>query len=241
MLLNFACFVISGLLGCIPMMPGILTVAIAPLFTVQLYTGWVHIAISAPRNESFWQRLPPFRQCFGATALPTLILWTTVAFSQQAPLLVLSAWDPDYEDPTGLALLPLPKWTGSEQDARMLLCAIAAYFLPSILLVIPAHVILTRVQASMLPQDDNPIVTLDRALQSTHSDKEVLNSMSNALSVTEAWHSFSYAGWARLARMYTKMLLVTLAAEVFMATALILQFMLLWSGSGLDTEQSSST
>ncbi|KAH7021071.1 uncharacterized protein B0I36DRAFT_333733 [Microdochium trichocladiopsis] len=235
MLFNFACLVISSLLACIPFMPSVLAVALAPLLTVQLYTTWVHIAISAPRHDSLFQRLPPFKQCFRITALPTLVLWLAVAFSQQAPWLVLSALDPGMADLTGTDVTELQVWSGSAQSFLVLAAVALAYFLPSILLVVPAHMVLTRVQASMLPPNDVPIVNMDEQLRPHHeNNKEAKSGLWQGVSMLEAWQSFPYSSWIRLVKMYGKMLLVTVVAELFMAAALIVQFMLLLPGSGLE-------
>lgn len=241
MFLNFACLTLSTMLSCIPMMPNFLAVALAPLFTVQLYTAWVHIAMSAPRPESLYCRLPRFKTCFQTTALPTLVLWLAVAFSQLAPMLVFSALHMQTEDPTGLDLIQIPVWSGSFQEILMLASVALAYFLPTILLVIPAHMVLTRVQASMLPPDDEPIVLLDNQVYRRNDDKqEERHRALRGMPMAEAWRSFSAPSWRRLIIMYVKMFLVTLAAEIFMAAALIVQIMLLLASSGFSQNSSPS-
>ena len=81
-------------------------------------------------------------------------------------------------------------------------------FFTEILLVTPAHLVLTRIQASMLLNGEEPILELDTALrdQGSIGGKGMVNETTG---VMEALRSFgNWKAWGLLTLLYTKILLI---------------------------------
>ncbi len=76
-----------------------------------------------------------------------------------------------------------------------------------VFVVIPADVTLKRVQASMLPENDESIVPFDRTFAGKVKP-EVLGG-SGAVSMLEAWKSFDGSARIRLMKLYLKIFLVS--------------------------------
>lgn len=155
--------------------------AVASLLTVQLGVAWTHSVISEPsQRTSFWQRLPPFKLAFRATALPTLTVWLASGLTQQVPVII-----------DGLT-------KDSKYDAFGWLLALGLWVFLHVFIVTPATVVLVRVQASLLPEGDQAIVAFDRGLTLHRaSGKEYMT-------MQDAWNSFSRAAWIRLVKLCAK-------------------------------------
>ncbi|KAI0131212.1 hypothetical protein F4814DRAFT_445354 [Daldinia grandis] len=183
---GFACFVayrladypIIFLLGLIPFMPRIVATGIASLITMQLHTAWTHIVISEPSAEPFWRRLPRFGLVLRATVVPTVILGSITGFEQVIIGSILLSG-------VGFSLIgPL-----------ILLIVHSVY---TFIAIIPAETVLARVQASLLPEEDQPIIELDPVFtQQKVEGKEYI-------STREAYKSVSRASWRRLYMLHVK-------------------------------------
>jgi hypothetical protein len=227
MFLSFGILIITGILSIIPLMPEALSMALGPLALVQLYTGWVHIAISAPSPRPFYRRLPSFMSAFRGTALPTFVLWLALGISQEIPAaLERKLWN--MYSPSGLDFLKVPKTNGTAMDFWKLLLIVFAYLLPTVILVLPAHMVLTRVQTSMLPADERPILALDPSLR---PDGKEGGAEHEYISMYQAWKTFSGASWIRLTMIYLKTFAMTLAIEIVLSLLVIAQLVVLveWS------------
>lgn len=179
---------------------------IAGLSTVQLSAVWTHIVISMPSDRSFWRRLPPFVKTFKATWLPTTAYCIATEVTHLLPRLLVRAfgysqWD--IRNPTSV-----PNYTHHAlwQSFLVVLVAIAG----TVLLIIPAHVILCRVQASFLPPDEDTIVPFDRSFGGVVEPAVVTGK--GYVDFVTAWKTFNRASWIRLYKMMAKIALITWAA-----------------------------
>ncbi|RYP03384.1 hypothetical protein DL765_010519 [Monosporascus sp. GIB2] len=188
--------------------PSLIAAPVSAIAFVQFYTAWVHIVISAPSPKPFWQRLVPFKKAFQATALPMVVYFFAIGISSFVPTLIGRA-------------LGLPQWNPSQPgdvpqgDANDLWKALIVLIVSMVLkvfLVIPVHVVLTRVQASLLPEEDETIVPFDRSFQGTVEPAIVGGK--GFVSPMDAWKTFSRASWVRLVKLYVKVFLVGLALSV---------------------------
>ncbi|SPN97679.1 uncharacterized protein DNG_01192 [Cephalotrichum gorgonifer] len=117
------------------------------LALVQLHTVWLHVVITPSNPLPFYRRLPPFGKTLRATALPFALYAVTLVIAKSIWLAVFSAVN--HGETTahiGLftSLIPLA-------------------FVLWITLVLPAYIALLRIQASLLPPDEDPIVPFDRS------------------------------------------------------------------------------
>jgi len=97
------------------------------------------------------------------------------------------------------------------------------------LLVVPADVSLTRVQASLLADSEETIVPFDRSFNGKVIPEIVGGT--GAIGMLDAWKSFDWAARVRLVKAYLKVFLMQLAiASVFVVIA-VLEVTLVFSKS----------
>lgn len=161
---------------------GIITLLVTSVLLVQLSAAWTHIIISEPSQKPFWHRLLSFKVAFRATALPTVAYYFCGALLEKLPTMLASKLihQPGEKDIVGWAL------------------SLGIYLVISIFISIPTSAVLTRVQASLLPEEDQTIVPLDRALALHKAEGK------EYMSMIEAWKSMPRASWIRLYKLYAK-------------------------------------
>jgi hypothetical protein len=69
--------------------------------------------------------------------------------------------------------------------------------------LVPAHLVLTRVQASMLSVEEQTIVPLDETLQMYEKHE--------AVGMIEAWRTVGWRAWGRLTLFYLQVFVVLIA------------------------------
>lgn len=202
---------------------------LASLALVQLNTAWVHIVISRPSPLPFWQRLPAFKHTFDATWRAVTLNWFACEVARWVPLALVSI--------SGLSLPEIQVAGGQDADLRNL---DAAFFIKllvillvalvfSIFLVIPANVILVRIQASLLPPDEDAIIPFDRSFQG-RAEPAVVGGR-GFVTISDAWATFSKAAWRRLLTLYVKIFFVTIAGIALMAALVLPEIVVIASRS----------
>ncbi|GAP82960.1 putative ubiquitin carrier protein [Rosellinia necatrix] len=207
---------------------GVPSLVAAPLIAVtvaQPYAAWTHIVISTPSSKYFWQRLPPFKRAFQATALPIVLNvfaaeLATFVPSLLARVLKMNAWDPS--EPS-----KLPQYNGDDawKGVVVLLAALAV----QVLLVIPTQVVLTRVQASFLPEENDTIVPFDRSFGG--KVEPAIVGGKGYINMIDAWKSFSRASWIRLVKLYVKIFFIVVAVSFAWIAILIPEYILIANNS----------
>ncbi|GJC79200.1 hypothetical protein ColLi_02038 [Colletotrichum liriopes] len=179
----------------------------AALALVQLSTAWVHIIITPRSSQHFWQRLPPFKRTFDATARPVATYW----LAEQ-----VATW-------FGKPNSTVPQPQASDAWKSVIVTLISIVF--QVIVVIPAHVVLVRVQASLLPEEANTIIPFDRSFEGK-VEPRVVGGKGYA-TMDDAWSGFSRAAWKRLVILYVKIFAVTFAAFFLMAAIIIPEIVLI--------------
>ncbi|KAI1403834.1 hypothetical protein F4819DRAFT_505633 [Hypoxylon fuscum] len=188
---------ITLVLSAIPFMPDVVAFTIASLLTVHLDIAWVHDVISHPSRNSFTYRIPAFKLAFRATALPTLVVCVVASIAEKVPLMMSAVV---------LGRRPDNNFDAPRSSLVLLFTAITSIFI-----VIPANVILVRVQASMLPKEERPILPFDSTLMFHSAEGEGKGYMS----MRDAWSTFSRAAWVRLVKLYAKIIAISSVAFFF--------------------------
>lgn len=171
----------------------------------------MHIVITPRSSAHFWQRLPPFRRTFDATVFPTIVFWLALQFSSKVPVVlgrVLHLRLPFVDGPSTVP-------TYDADDAWKVLIVLLVTIISSFCLLIPAQTVLVRVQASLLPECDDTIVSFDRSFGGAVTPA-VVDGKGYA-TLGDAWRSFSTASWRRLLGLYVKIFFINLAATLAMA------------------------
>ncbi|KAI1458007.1 hypothetical protein F4805DRAFT_426246 [Annulohypoxylon moriforme] len=205
--------------------PSLIAAPISALSLVQLYTAWTHIVISAPSSKSFWQRLPPFKKAFNATALPVVMYFFSAELSAFVPRMLAYAMSMNLPNPKQPGVIPQADKNDVWKGVIVLLVSLTLH----IFLVIPTQVVLTRVQASLLPDEDDTVVPFDRSFAGRVEPAIVGGK--GFVTVKDAWQSFSRASWVRLVKLYVKVFAAGLALGLLWVAILVPEMFLIISHS----------
>ena len=141
------------------------------LFCIQtdILREWTHIVLTYPSARSLWQRIPPLEATLRATG-PALAVFLTAKALLRFALVSVYRIDKlrrhgDLYPPFLGALILVG--AGVETVA-----------------VVPAHIVLTRIQSSLLPADEKTIVLVDKALRGDENGRE-----REAVGMKEAWRT----------------------------------------------------
>lgn len=195
--------------------------AIASILTsialARYATAWVHIVISEPSSKPWYRRIPSLKTWRNVWA-PTAIAAITTRIALFLPVLCGRILGIDIVN--GFYQAPeLPIVAG-----KVLVCALLG-LLSFVVLVIPAMVSLVRVQASMLPEEDESIVPFDRTFGG-RVVPEVLGG-SGCIKFLDAWKTFDMAARGRIVKMYAKFILIEIGLHMFLVLALGIQALVL--------------
>lgn len=196
-----------------------LATLLAVLTMVQFSTAWLHIVISHPKDVSNWKRLPLFKRTFDATWKPTLIYWVTFEITRWTPTVLGLVFD--CQGPTLVEGKDGLHWQTRDGDAwkSIVILLIAAFV--ELAIVIPSKMVLFRIQASLLPEDDDPIVPFDRSFQG-QVDPAVVDGKGYA-TLAVAWSSVTRSAWRRIIILHAKIFAITFAVTTVFSLILIPQ------------------
>jgi len=159
---------------------------------------WTHIVISNPSEKRWFRRIP------GIKAAKNIIAPTAVyAIAKQAaiyvPATLFVAVAETWQNPAAYG--GNPETVRKIATLQMFLVGLVG-LATIVLVVIPADVTLKRVQASMLPEEDESIVPFDR----TFAGKVVPEIVggTGAIGMLDAWKSFDKSARMRLIKLYGK-------------------------------------
>ena len=196
---------VAGIFAAIPFVPGVAGTLLASLALVQLHTAWVHIVISNPSPLPFWKRLPPFRKTFEATCVPVFFYWVAGTLSAYIPGLLMAALGLPLYDPKEKNKVPhyepAMAWKG--------IVVFVVFMAITVLFVVPANTLLVRVQASLLPPEEDPIIPFDRSFDGTVEPAIVGGK--GYVHWKDALKTFPRSSWIRLYVLYLKVHAINLA------------------------------
>ncbi|KAK6836066.1 hypothetical protein PG995_005601 [Apiospora arundinis] len=178
-------FVLAGI-------PGIVPLILCDILLVQLNAAWVHSVISASAVP-WWRRLPPFGETLRATFLPMCALGLTTFASYLLPMLALLA----------MRRPGISVQTYDKNGPADLIIYLGLWLALTIFTVYPAQVVLTRAQASLLPDSMDTIVSFDRSLGRTTPNPSACQR------VADAYKSFS-GSWTRFYKLIAKTMIAAI-------------------------------
>ncbi|KAJ6099963.1 hypothetical protein N7467_001498 [Penicillium canescens] len=162
------------------------------LLLTNLHTAWVHTVISKPNNKDIWQRIPGWREWIGVLpaasldlTLPTCVHYLTktlMLFLREICTAAMNHWF-DEEIPSAL-----------ERLGGMIF-----YIMPyasELFVSTMTRAIYIRVAVSMLPDNDEPIVTFDRSFGG-----RARNDGRYCLSIFDAVRTMRFLNWYRYAKI----------------------------------------
>ncbi|KAL8673638.1 MAG: hypothetical protein Q9168_001944 [Polycauliona sp. 1 TL-2023] len=171
---------------------------------------WTHVVISTPSEKKWYRRFPTVNA--GKKIIFPTAVW---ALAEQAtiyvPVMLFVAFDLEgyFRNPAAFNEL------SSMQQKSVMLASLAVMMsgiATAVLVVFPAHVTLKRVQASLLPEDNDSIVPFDRTFGGKVQPEIVGGT--GVVSMLDAWKTFNWAARFRLVKLYAKIFAIQASATI---------------------------
>lgn len=229
---GFGCFIVYAVLSSIitQFFGGIfsntlqaLGALIASVALVQINTAWVHIILTPATSRAWWKRLPPFGNTFRAVALPTVISILATLVGLYIPILISIAAGIPFplspHNPSSPSDSPSDGKTAVFSLLLLLLGLVLAFFLS-----LPAVIVLVRIQASLLPPDEDTIIPFDRSFGG-RIEPAVVGGRPFA-SIRDAWATLSRSDIKRIATLFVKIFFVNIGFWVVVAAFVVPQLFL---------------
>jgi hypothetical protein len=186
---------------------------------------WIHIVISEPSPKRWYQRIVSVRNW--PKIAPAVALWATAnQLVSILPMLVAGSFgslrhlrDPEYE-PNHKDLIAV----GGQGMLGMVLMVMLF-----VLVQIPALVTVVRVAASMLPEEDETIVSFDRTFGGKTTPAIIGGQ--GKIGLVEAWRSFPWESRMRLLKMMAKVALIFFVSWFVVTIVLVVEAQLLFGES----------
>lgn len=189
---------------------------VAVVALAQLSMAWTHIVISEPSPKPWYRRIPEAKT-WKKVAGPTALLAVTEQIAVFVPLYIAMACGLT-ENPAYLT--PHQKSMVGVQGLFLVLLG----FVLAILLVIPANVVLTRVQASLLSDSEETIVPFDRSFGGKFVPGIVGG---DGISLLDAWKTFTMENRIRLLKAYAKVAAMQFALWILFTIVLVVQLFMI--------------
>ena len=195
----------------------------------RLNTAWVHVIISEPSAKKLAERIPPrsaFRKLAAPSAFHAVISQLTVFVP--AHMYYGLGLEGYVHNPAVFKKMSSMQFA-SVCLATLLLVSVTLFLFLGLLF--PAHVAYKRVQASLLPEEDEAIVPFDR----TFGGKVVPEIVggSGMLGMRDAWKTFDWNATIRLVKVYVKTFFIQVALFVLFLVAVAVELRLML-GSQVD-------
>merc|ERR1712058_176813 len=193
---------IAGILSVLPiinLLPRGFANIVALILCAQLSLTWTHIVISQPSPKTWFRRLAPLKM-WKKVAIPTAIF----ALAEQVAVYI----------PIYMSIL-----AGLvDKDAQQIVVL-------TFLVVIPANVTLTRVQASLLVDTEETIVPFDRSFGGKVVPEIVGGT--GMIGMLDAWKTFDWAARIRLVKTYLKVIAMQIGVTFLFTMCIVSQLFII--------------
>ncbi|EON69414.1 hypothetical protein W97_08674 [Coniosporium apollinis CBS 100218] len=189
----------------VPTIPGrFLGEIAATMILARHHMAWTHAMISTPSSKPYLSRVLP-RSTWKAVAFPAaacfivtdLALFVAAGFTH---IIFFQVDIPNVERGSGT---DIAIW------AIKIIAAITVGVCAVLFVAIPAHVTLTRIEASLLPEEEDTIVPFDRSFGGRVVPAVIGGT--GAIGFLEAWKTFNWEARRRVVKLYIKIFFVTCA------------------------------
>jgi len=194
--------------GALPDVPGmaVLSAGITGAVLANVHAAWTHKVVGMPTKQSIWQRIPS-KSHWKTLAVPAAIASVMPYISMYLTIgvgMLLGLHKLENENITTCS-----QWMGLiARFATIVVFAVTC----TIFLCLPAMVTLVRIEASILPEDQDTIVPFDR----TFGGKVVSQMMggTGVVGFLDAWRSFNWEARRRLIKLFAKTFFIMMAIMV---------------------------
>jgi hypothetical protein len=205
--------------GALPFIPGrpIVVAAITGAILANVHAVWTHKVVGMPSEQTMWQRMPS-KSHWKTLAVPATInaVMPYVSLYLSAGVaMLMNLHNLEQEKITSCAA-----WTGL---AVRILTLFVFVIVCTLFLCLPAMVTLIRIEASLLPEDQDTIVPFDR----TFGGKVVGKVMggTGVVGFLDAWRSFNWEARRRLIKLFFKNFFIMFGVIVFAIHVLAFEIM----------------
>ncbi|PQE20084.1 ubiquitin carrier protein [Rutstroemia sp. NJR-2017a BBW] len=200
---------------------------IAMVLSAPFYLAWTSIVISNPSPLPWYKRMPNLATV-KKVMIPTAHFALAKELTIMLPLYLARSYGFHEMNPEDCMNMGKNEFTMTfAKGLSVLILAGALAFS----IYIPANVILTRVQASLLPETEEAIVPFDRTFGGKVVAEEVGGT--GALGMLDAWRTFDRSSRVRLLKAYAKVFAMEIALG-FAFTALIISEIFMIVGTDLS-------
>jgi len=183
----------------------------AALLTSRMHCAWTHKVITMPSGKKLWERRVSranWKQLLAPTAMSMMACDLSIEAIKYIFVLSVAAAQ------AMSTKTNVPSWTVLVMG--VVPGVVAMVSLP-VFVVLPAYAALIRKEASLLPEEDETIVSFDR----TFGGK--LNQVGAVLSYKDAWKSFDGEARRRVVKLYAKFFFIMIACTIVMAHVFALE------------------
>lgn len=177
----------------------VLVAAFGGAITANLHAAWTHKVISTPSDVSFWSRIPS-RSSWKLLAFPAAVSSAMPYVSVYISKGFISLFELEQEASRN----NFSDYNGAQWTSFILrwVAVLVISVSCTLFLCLPAIVTQVRVEASILPDDQDTIVPFDR----TFGGKVVAKVLggTGCVSFLDAWKSFNWEARRRLIKLYLK-------------------------------------
>lgn len=221
---NIALAWVSQMLGYLPLLPRFIAPALATIALANVSMAWTHIVISEPSPLPWYKRLPPTR-LYKKIVGPAAVLAVAEQLAITLPSGLAFVYGMGFSNPTDFSMAD-QKFLVLKSLSIMLVTLATA-----VLLVFPANVMLTRVQASLLNDSEEAIVPFDRSFGGKVIPEIVGGT--GVLGCVDAWKTFDWNARVRLVKTYAKVFAINMALSIFFFMAFVSELVLIVGMSDL--------
>lgn len=210
--------VLTGLFGH-SMIPQSLAAIATTVILCRLQMLWTHIVISSPSEKKWYKRFPTIQQG-KKIVLPTAVCALAEQAAIYIPVTLFFAFNLEgYASNAG----NFNNLSSMQQKSVMLagFAVLMSGLVTAALVVVPAHVTLKRVQASLLSEDNDTIVPFDRTFGGK-VQPEIVGGK-GVVSMLDAWKTFDWAARFRLVVLYAKIFAIQVATFIFFVSLAVFE------------------
>ncbi|KAG4411519.1 hypothetical protein IFR04_015342 [Cadophora malorum] len=215
---------IAGILSVLPiinLLPRGFANIVALILCAQLSLTWTHIVISQPSPKTWFRRLAPLKM-WKKVAIPTAIFALAEQVAVYIPIyMTILAGLVDKDAQQIVDMKPSEKTAMSFKAIAILLFGVVLTFL----VVIPANVTLTRVQASLLVDTEETIVPFDRSFGGKVVPEIVGGN--GMIGMLDAWKTFDWAARIRLVKTYLKVIAMQIGVTFLFTMCIVSQLFII--------------
>lgn len=201
--------IVTFLNGALAKVPGqaILSAAISGALLARLHATWTHRVVGMPTEKPFCKRIPArshWKTLAGPAAIAAAMPYISLYLTAGVAMLLFKSAGQDTTTTSTCA----QRMGAIARALGVVIFAITC----TLFLCLPATVTLARIEASILPEDEDTIVPFDRTFGG-----KVVNKMMGGTGVVgflDAWRSFTWEARRRLIKL--------LAKNFFLVTSLLL-------------------